>query len=107
MLCTLAGGRVLAALEVRGGNHGAVSIRLSSAGGLQPRFHLYLRSSCGRDTPWKTSSAYKLPFRLGVWYGNGLARGSRAIQYLEINRRRFLRTESWYAPHEISIEQPL
>ena len=34
MLCTLAEGRVLVALEVRIGNHGSLSIGLSSVGGI-------------------------------------------------------------------------
>lgn len=34
MLCTLAGGRVLVALEVRIENHESVNIRLSSVGGI-------------------------------------------------------------------------
>jgi len=36
MLCTLAEGRVLVALEVRSKNHGAFGVRLSSTGRLQP-----------------------------------------------------------------------
>lgn len=76
MLCTLAEGRVLVALEVCSRNHGMVDIGLSPVGGLQPRLHLQLRGGCGGDTPWTTSSGYKLPFRLGVWYRNRLARGS-------------------------------
>lgn len=40
MLCTLAKGRVLVALEVRSRDHGAVDIGLSSTGGLQPRLYL-------------------------------------------------------------------
>ena len=75
MLCTLAEGRVLVALEVRRGDYGFVGIGLSSVGGLQSRLHLHLRSCCGGDASWTTSSAYKLPFRLGVWHRNRLARG--------------------------------
>jgi len=40
MLCTLAEGRVLVALEVRGRNCEVVDVGLSSVGGLQPRLHL-------------------------------------------------------------------
>ena len=58
MLCTLAEGRVLVALEVRGGNNCLIDIVLSSAGWLQPRLHLNLRSSRGRYAPWTTSSVY-------------------------------------------------
>ena len=76
MLCTLAEGRVLVALEVRSGNHGTADIGLSLVGGLQPRFHLELRGGCGGDAPWTTSSADKRPFCLGGWYENCLARGS-------------------------------
>jgi hypothetical protein len=98
MLCTLAAGRVLVALEVRSGTYGTINMGLSSVGRIQSRLHLEFRSGCGGDTPWATSSTYKLPFCLGLWHGDDLARGSRAVQFLEIDRRRFLRTESWYAP---------
>ena len=40
MLCTLAEGRVLVALEVCSGNHSIVDIGLSSVGRLQSRLHL-------------------------------------------------------------------
>jgi len=40
MLCTLAEGRVLVALEVRSRNDGTAGTGLSSVGGLQPRLHL-------------------------------------------------------------------
>ena len=90
MLCTLAEGHVLVALEVRSSNRGTPGIGLSSAGGLQPRLHLQLRSGSNRDAPWTASSTHKHPFCLRVWYRNGMARGPRAIRFLEINRRKFL-----------------
>jgi histone deacetylase 6 len=40
MLCTLAEGHVLVALEVRSRIHGTIDTGLNSAGGLQPRLHL-------------------------------------------------------------------
>jgi len=75
MLCTLAEGRVLVALEVCGRNYRTIDIGLSSVGGLQPRLHLNLRSSRGGNAPWTTSSIYKRPFCLRVWDRNRLARG--------------------------------
>ena len=85
MLCTLAEGRVIAALEVSSINYEATGDELNSTGRLQPRLHRQLFSRRGRDTPWAAPSAYQLPVRLGIWYGNGLSCSSRAVRFLEIH----------------------